>query len=85
MQIGSANKGGGDEGFVLQKRQKKISDCLEIVLEKEKYEIPPFTCQSGPMGWPVPAKKSFICLSEHRPIGICSCWPSACLRACKQA
>lgn len=42
-------KVGGDEGFVLQKRKKEISDCLDIVLEKEKYEIAPLTafCQAG--------------------------------------
>lgn len=34
--------GGGDEGFVLQKREKKISDCLDIVLEKEKKRDPTF-------------------------------------------
>lgn len=49
MQIESANKGGGDEGFVLQKRRKKKrSDCLDIVFEKGKYEIAPLTafCQA---------------------------------------
>lgn len=52
MQMESANKGGGDEGFVLQKRRKrkkkKRSDCLDIVFEKGKYEIAPLPafCQA---------------------------------------
>lgn len=42
MQIESANKGGGDEGFFFfpPKKSQRLY-CHDILLEKEKSEIPP--------------------------------------------